>query len=161
MLLHFHNFLWIPSVYIWRMRNYDTASGYYLLLSVKEGFLYHTGNLIYQQNCCRCHLSKFYVLKRMTYRWHAHSIFCLFMHTTNMYINVAGRRLGRIMTKHTAPNLIQNVAFCHTLISNQWSMDTIQKKFLIWISRSFKKGASDNTISYFDQSPPSHVGIKS
>ena len=29
---------------------------------------------------------------------------------------------------------------------------TIQKIFLIWISRSFKKGASDNTISYFDQS---------
>ena len=29
---------------------------------------------------------------------------------------------------------------------------TIQKKFLIWISRSFIKGASDNTISYFDQS---------
>ena len=27
---------------------------------------------------------------------------------------------------------------------------TIQKNFLIWISRSFKKGASDNTISYFD-----------
>ena len=27
---------------------------------------------------------------------------------------------------------------------------TIQKVFLIWISRSFKKGASDNTISYFD-----------
>ena len=26
------------------------------------------------------------------------------------------------------------------------------KYFLIWISRSFKKGASDNTISYFDQS---------
>ena len=26
------------------------------------------------------------------------------------------------------------------------------KKFLIWISSSFKKGASDNTISYFDQS---------
>ena len=24
------------------------------------------------------------------------------------------------------------------------------KFFLIWISRSFKKGASDNTISYFD-----------
>ena len=29
---------------------------------------------------------------------------------------------------------------------------TIQKIFLIWISRSFKKGASDNTISYFNQS---------
>ena len=29
---------------------------------------------------------------------------------------------------------------------------TIQKNFLIWISRSFKKGASDNTISFFDQS---------
>ena len=27
---------------------------------------------------------------------------------------------------------------------------TIQKNFLIWISRSFKKEASDNTISYFD-----------
>ena len=25
-----------------------------------------------------------------------------------------------------------------------------KKKFLIWISRSFQKGASDNTISYFD-----------
>ena len=29
---------------------------------------------------------------------------------------------------------------------------TIQKFFLIWISRSFKKGVSDSTISYFDQS---------
>ena len=29
---------------------------------------------------------------------------------------------------------------------------TIQNIFLIWISRSFKKGAIDNTISYFDQS---------
>ena len=29
---------------------------------------------------------------------------------------------------------------------------TIQKNFLIWISCSFKKGASDKTISYFDQS---------
>ena len=29
---------------------------------------------------------------------------------------------------------------------------TIQKNFLIWISRSFKKGASYNNISYFDQS---------
>ena len=32
---------------------------------------------------------------------------------------------------------------------------TIQKIFLIWISRSFKKGASDNTISYLDKSSPS------
>ena len=29
---------------------------------------------------------------------------------------------------------------------------TIQKNFLIWISRSFKKVASNKTISYFDQS---------
>ena len=29
---------------------------------------------------------------------------------------------------------------------------TIQKNFLIRISRSFEKGASENTISYFDQS---------
>ena len=29
---------------------------------------------------------------------------------------------------------------------------TIRNIFLIWISRSFKKVASDNTISYFDQS---------
>ena len=29
---------------------------------------------------------------------------------------------------------------------------TIQNFFLIWISRSFKKGASYNTISYFNQS---------
>ena len=29
--------------------------------------------------------------------------------------------------------------------------DTIQIFFLIWISHSFKNGASDNTISYFDQ----------
>ena len=33
-----------------------------------------------------------------------------------------------------------------------WYMITIQKFFLILISRSFKKGASNNTISYFDQS---------
>ena len=33
-----------------------------------------------------------------------------------------------------------------------WKLvSTIEKKFLIWISRSFKKGASNNTISYFDQ----------
>ena len=33
-----------------------------------------------------------------------------------------------------------------------WSLRfTIQKNFLIWIARSFKKEASDNTISYFDQ----------
>ena len=31
-------------------------------------------------------------------------------------------------------------------------ISTIQKFFPIWISRSFKKVASDNTISYFDQS---------
>ena len=31
-------------------------------------------------------------------------------------------------------------------------VDTIQKKILIWISRSFKRGASNNTISYFGQS---------
>ena len=30
--------------------------------------------------------------------------------------------------------------------------NTIQILFLIWIFRSFKKGASDNTISYFNQS---------
>ena len=31
-------------------------------------------------------------------------------------------------------------------------LPTIEIFFLIWISRSFKKGASDNTISYFEQS---------
>ena len=31
-----------------------TATYYYLLLSAKEKGFYHTGNLIYQQNCCRC-----------------------------------------------------------------------------------------------------------
>ena len=32
------------------------------------------------------------------------------------------------------------------------SILTIENFYPIWISRSFKKGASDNTISYFDQS---------
>ena len=35
---------------------------------------------------------------------------------------------------------------------NHFFMVTIQIFFLIWISRSFKKRASDNTISYFNQS---------
>ena len=35
---------------------------------------------------------------------------------------------------------------------NPFQVDTIEKKFLIWISRSFKNGASDKTISHFDQS---------
>ena len=40
-----------------------------------------------------------------------------------------------------------------SMVKKPLQFHTIQKKFLIWISRSFKKGASDNTtISYFDQS---------
>ena len=53
---------------------------------------------------------------------------------------------------------------CHLIISQAFIsiwffkkvsflfMCTVQKIFLIWISRSFKNGANDNTISYFDQS---------
>ena len=37
--------------------------------------------------------------------------------------------------------------------SNVYYTSQFKKKILIWISCSFKKGASDNTISYFEQSP--------
>ena len=40
--------------------------------------------------------------------------------------------------------------FFHT--DSMMRLITIQIFFLIWISRSFKKVASDNTITYFDQS---------
>ena len=47
---------------------------------------------------------------------------------------------------------VNHIGMTFNLKYINYIMSTIQKLFLFWISRSLKKGASDNTISYFDQS---------
>ena len=84
-----------------------TATYYYLLLSAKEKGFYHTGNLIYQQNCCRCRF-----VQVLCTQANDISLTCLlFLVSSCEPFCTYMWRPGRIMTKHNAPNVVQNVTF--------------------------------------------------